>query len=1706
MAKTPRDHIEEIRRVKFSIGGEPNPLTEDLHQAVKNLSAELYAKDVHFLMELIQNAEDNEYEEGVKPSLEFVITSKDITATGAPATLLIFNNERGFSARNIDSICSIGRSTKKGNRRRGYIGEKGIGFKSVFLITAQPYIFSNGYQIRFSEEPCPECSVGYVVPTWVEENPSISDIIEIYGSGKNPPTTCMVLPLKPGKVKPVKQQLSSVHPEVLLFLTKIKQLSVREDNEDPKSNTVSAISISSEANFVTRKDIDAESYLLHLTANEKGNEVEECSYHMWRQRFPVKLENRADAETRMDVEEWVITLAFPNGDRLHGGTSSPGIYAFLPTEMVTNFPFIIQADFILASSRETILLDKPWNQGILNCVPEAFVKAFISLVKGTEYAPVSSLPRMFSFLPIISSPYSILNSLRESIKQKLMNENIIPCESYTKQKIFQKPCEVGRLLPAFWDLLNKGREQGVRFDNISSHGRHILCSAFDMEKYNSILMFLGLTHVDAEWYVKCIRSSNFILRVSEDVYLDLLLFLAGNWNSTFMNSGILGIPLLKYVSVHGTVSISSINEALQLPSMLVSYNNSHISWMIDWNQELRCPGNGYFLLKATQELLHSTSKGRTVLEWLVKKVNVKRINMSDYARLILESLVADRELVLGYVHFLFHSFGRNLLSAREIDDLCANMLIINKYRQVVTCQKGVLVPANGSKWLQLIGSNLWRNQDYMELAEDYLYSGYHAGHHTSGKELMEFLKEHLGASDIPDVSPPNCAIPSVHSQLTKENAFLLLDWIHNMQRRGIHIPGNFLRSIKEGSWMKISVNGISGCRPPSQSFLLEPKWVNLLQNGSVLVDIPLIDQNYYDNRIKYYSEELRTLGVMFDFGEACQYIGRHLMSLAESSILTRGNVLSILQFIKFLRERLLPTDDFVESINCKRWLRTCQGDKRPEDSVFFSEEWRAASHISNIPFLDKDYYGEEILSYKKELQLLGVVFDFNNSYQLLVDNLKSPDSLTSFNAEAVLLVLECMRHLDSPRKLVSAIQDKKFLKTNAGLKSPAECFLFDPQWGCLLQVFNSFPLIDENFYGQKGLLSFKSELKQLGVIVDFEKAMKSFASVFRKQASLSSINKNNVLLFLSCYGKLKKSLVFPDELKSCINEVQWLRTRLGVYKSPKECILFDPDWESISSIALLPFIDDSDNHYSKEIHNFKEDLKSMGVVVSFSSGVKFVPPSLRLPEDSRSLDPVAAYALLECTRLLQEKPDNKLLMTFVEKVQKKWIKTHAGHKSPKECLLFGSDWSLVLWKEDGPFIDEGFYGHKIRSYEKELRALGVVVDVHGGCQLVASHLDLCPDMDAIIRIYKYLDKYDWEPTGEDTKRIWIPNGNQEGEWVSSEECVLHDKNGLFGFQLKVLEKHYQKDVLGFFSKTLGVKSNPSLDDFCKLWKSWEDSDHRLSCTECVAFWRFVLKHWNAKTEKVLGEKLLKIPGYSSSDGIVLLDKQDVLIADDLYLKDHFEQSYSRPLFVWYPQKHLQDLPRAKLLDIYAKIGVKTLSESVQTEKVSALDDAHLAQVNPKDIFITRGLFKLILGFLNDPSLEMELEKKHESLKCLLSSAVLETLESMTVKYSLTLSSGEVLDVKASRVIRWERQKSKIFSHKFDKSGGHKDILEYATNFAEVVSGGLLWGKEDHIHQLAELIKLGFVMEFDEAAIDFLMKTKNLEIFLEDEEFLSSAFP
>ncbi|KAJ4850146.1 hypothetical protein Tsubulata_000626 [Turnera subulata] len=1735
--ETPRQHIARIRKETFSIGGGKNPLASMLDQAVKYLSAELYSKDVHFLMELIQNAEDNEYLEGVDPSLEFVITSRDITGTGAPATLLMFNNEKGFSAKDIESICSVGNSTKKGNKKKGYIGEKvsvldpvpivlyvrskkllskldheyRIGFKSVFLITSKPYIFSNGYQIGFNEKPCPHCNLGYIVPEWVEENPSVADIRKVYGSSSSLPTTTLVLPLKPDKVKPVKHQLSKIHPEVLLFLSKIKRLSTREDNENSKLNTVSAIAVTKETNFKTRKNIDAESYRLHLSAVEDANKLEkECSYYMWRQKFPVRQENKV--ERRMDVDDWMITLAFPTAERLHRGQSSPGMYAFLPTEMATNFPFIIQADFILSSSRETIAFDNIWNQGILDCVPSAFVNALTSLVKMTD-APGSSFLRMFKYLPVHFSTFDKLNVVRREIGKKLSQEEIVPSESHNGiQKFFHKPCDVGRIMPSFWNILTVARQQGVRLLNLSSHGWYVLNSAFDRPEYDRVLEFLGVALVDNEWYTKCIQSFNLLMGVPENVYLHILHFIADNWSSKFQGTNMGAIPLIKFVESDGSISLCSIIESTGAVGQRVicrSRVSCQISWLIQWNREFGSVAKHFFLPQKTQEAFQSFPDKEAVLQWLKCTAKLSDLNVHDYAVAIQADIHVNRRVSVAYAHFLYHSCLNNYLAENEVKILCGKMPIVDSYGSVKTNREGVLVPANGSKWVELIGSNPWQQEGYIELSEDYTCPGNFAGTSTEGGQLMEFLKNWLPASDIPDICPPNAGIPAASAPLTKQNAFLLLEWIRELKYRRA-ITNEFLACIKNGSWIRVDINGSSSYRPPSQSFFFssnsrKSNWGNILQNGSVLVDIAVIDQDFYGKKINAYKEELKTIGVMFEYREACEFIGRHLLSLAASSTLNRSYMISVLKFITLLKQNSLSPDNFIATIKDGSWLRTSCGNRSPVGSVLYDEGWAVARQISNIPFIDQDYYGEEIIGFKSELLLLGVIVGFDENYQLVVDHLKSPPLIYTLTPVDLPFILDCMLYSKSCENLVNGLENVKCLKTIAGYKCPGECYLFDSQWGCLLNVFSGFPLLDDNFYGSR-VFARKAQLKQLGLKVEFEDAIKRFEVTFREMASMSSFPKESALSFLSCCEKLTGTAhKFASNLKKSIREEKWLQTRLGDYRSPRHCILFGPEWESVSAIAQLPFIDDGEKCYGKGIYRYRKELKGMGVVVKLKDGVKLVADSLSFPSNPSSVTPAQVYSWLGCIRILLQVKDYSFPDAFKRSNCQGWLKTYAGYRTPNSCCLFDCKWDTVLKPTDGPFIDEEFYGSNIRQYEKELGATGVIVDVKATCSLLATHMVSLSQFSSILRIYNFLSEQKWHPDTDETKRIWIPEGDDNGKWVSPEECVQHDKEGHLGLLLNVLDKYYEPKLLFYLSSAFAVKSNASLDDYCKVWKVWEDSGCQLSNAQCYAFWRCVLAHWNSKTEKRLAGEIKKVPVSTGSGDIVLVNKTDAFIADDLLIKEIFSKSSSRPIFVWFPQPSLPSLTHSSLVEVYSKIGVRRISESVQKEEVSLADGVKLEQLNPRKHFLQKGLVRLILGFLANPSICMDAKERQQAVQCLLNLTLLETSDPITVNYSLPLSSGEILNVEASRMIRWDRQSSKFFIQKLCRTGGRRTKIEYAIFFSEIIAKGVLWDKEEHVSALAELIKDAVLLDFNDSAIQFLMNYKNLQIFAEDEEFLSTAF-
>ncbi|WP_447062477.1 sacsin N-terminal ATP-binding-like domain-containing protein [Vibrio alginolyticus] len=335
--------LQQFRKDKYQLNevtGESmlqEDAKSDLHNSVNIISEQLYSKDVHFVFELIQNAEDNHYAKGVAPKLHFELLDQDPTGTdGANGCLAIFNNELGFNIKNIKAVSSIGKSTKAGSKDAGYIGEKGIGFKSVFSVSPSPHIFSNGYHFLFKDKD-DIAGLGYIIPYWVDDVPAlVQKKLQDYN-------TCILLPLRADKERDIQQkikhELNNLDASILLFLNKLDELTVRVDGKLRRYS----------------KQLDGEVTTL---INQQGEAIESTDYLVVKKSIDVPstlTEEKRDGVVRRD-----LCIAFRK-DLKPDEKPNHKLYAYLPTELHTGLPFLVNADFLLPASRESVLVDKQWN-------------------------------------------------------------------------------------------------------------------------------------------------------------------------------------------------------------------------------------------------------------------------------------------------------------------------------------------------------------------------------------------------------------------------------------------------------------------------------------------------------------------------------------------------------------------------------------------------------------------------------------------------------------------------------------------------------------------------------------------------------------------------------------------------------------------------------------------------------------------------------------------------------------------------------------------------------------------------------------------------------------------------------------------------------------------------------------------------------------------------------------------------------------------------------------------------------------------------------------------------------------------------------------------------------------------------------------------------------------------------------------------------
>jgi hypothetical protein len=127
-------YIERIldRELRLTLAGvELGSARDDAMRELTNTAASLY--DGRILRELIQNAYD-----GSGLEMARILVRLDLTA-GEHGILYVANTGQGFTRQDVDSIVNPAQSRKRpGNA----IGHKGLGFRSVELISADPQIYS----------------------------------------------------------------------------------------------------------------------------------------------------------------------------------------------------------------------------------------------------------------------------------------------------------------------------------------------------------------------------------------------------------------------------------------------------------------------------------------------------------------------------------------------------------------------------------------------------------------------------------------------------------------------------------------------------------------------------------------------------------------------------------------------------------------------------------------------------------------------------------------------------------------------------------------------------------------------------------------------------------------------------------------------------------------------------------------------------------------------------------------------------------------------------------------------------------------------------------------------------------------------------------------------------------------------------------------------------------------------------------------------------------------------------------------------------------------------------------------------------------------------------------------------------------------------------------------------------------------------------
>ncbi|KAI8712978.1 DUF3883 domain-containing protein [Fusarium sp. LHS14.1] len=424
--------IEDIRKECLKgrgPEGQPGWLESNLMRLLDVTSDQLYQKPSHFLLELIQNADDTTFSPGVIPSLSLTLFSESETGY-----LRTDCNEAGFTFADINAITQVAHSTKKHatNGQRGFIGEKGIGFKSVFKAADIVHVASGYYE---------------------------------FIAHRLPDHTQFLLQLRDQKdCKEIQAELHNVEPQLLIFLKNLRALKI-EIGDTRKSHRIES---------------DASAALGEIATIHSNNEYEGAPSKMKYAIARYRTSDLHEDGQRQGITTSEVVLAFPI-EHFKPKISPQKAFAFLPIDDF-GFKFLIHADFLLVASREGLDYSREWNTDLAQAVKQAFLRAVrrFAAVPGShsEGGLRYSWPK---YIKHHRHAHDFWNTLHEIILTDLKAEMILESRDHAAGP--RRPREL-KFMP------RKFRFEGeALFDSLSLRAKHL---SFN---YDGVFEELGLLGV-----------------------------------------------------------------------------------------------------------------------------------------------------------------------------------------------------------------------------------------------------------------------------------------------------------------------------------------------------------------------------------------------------------------------------------------------------------------------------------------------------------------------------------------------------------------------------------------------------------------------------------------------------------------------------------------------------------------------------------------------------------------------------------------------------------------------------------------------------------------------------------------------------------------------------------------------------------------------------------------------------------------------------------------------------------------------------------------------------------------------------------------------------------------------------------------------------------------------------------------------------------